>query len=90
VLGHVFYRFHFSRKSRTYVKEKSSPIDPIPRTAMQMRHSYYDDCFAIDAVDQPIRKTRQTAAANAGLNLRMRPRKGQNASNCPVKFIKKV
>ena len=51
--------------------KSSDSLDPVTGPAMEVRYCYYDNGFAIDAVDQPVRESRQTAAANARLDLRI-------------------
>jgi len=80
VLGHVFYRFHCSSNNRIPAEKRLNSIYPIAGSAMQVCHSNHDERFAIDAVEQSVRETRQPAPANPWLDLRIRHWKSHGAS----------
>jgi hypothetical protein len=58
VLRHVFDGFHLFTQSRAGQRENLNPIYPVTRLAMQVRYSYDNKSFAVNAVDQAVRKTR--------------------------------
>jgi hypothetical protein len=58
VLWHIFDRFHLFRKSRVGQRKSLNPIYPVTWPAVQVRYSYDNQSFAVNAVDQSVRKPR--------------------------------
>jgi hypothetical protein len=51
---------------------------------MEVRYSYDNESFAVNAVDQAVGETRQPAAANSWLDLWIRGWKSYGSAHCPI------